>query len=195
MSTLQTKIVRLGDSATLANNFELVVPAVPDGTFKIRRQDGTEILSVDAAGKVNIPNTQAVLISASSNSQTIPTGLGTSHAFTWPAPLVNIAGAFDTTTGFWVPTIAGYYQINASVSYANAGLTASNVNCNIVKNANAIAIGSQSSNSGGFPAPSISTITFLNGTTDGIRVVTNHNAAGSIANVIGQISACLLSKA
>lgn len=58
MSTLQTKTVRLGDSATLANNFELVVPAVPDGTFKIRRQSGADVLAVTAGGDIQLLNTE-----------------------------------------------------------------------------------------------------------------------------------------
>ena len=55
MSTLQTKIVRLGDSVTLANNFELVVPPVPDGTLTLQRQSGTDILTVNAAGQIQSP--------------------------------------------------------------------------------------------------------------------------------------------
>lgn len=70
MSTLQTKTVRLGDSATLANNFELVVPSVPDGTFTLQRQDGTDVLTVNAAGKVVIPG----VVGTVSQSSGIPTG-------------------------------------------------------------------------------------------------------------------------
>ena len=55
MSTLQTKTVRLGDSATLANNIELVVPSVPDGSFHVRRQDGTDIFRINSDGTSVFP--------------------------------------------------------------------------------------------------------------------------------------------
>src|SRR5574338_765275 len=58
MSTLQTKTVRLGDSGTLANNFELSVPAVPDGTLTLQRQSGTDILVVTAGGDIQLQNTE-----------------------------------------------------------------------------------------------------------------------------------------
>lgn len=70
MSTIQTKTVRLGDSGTLANNFELSVPAVPDGTLTLQRQDGTDVLAVNAAGKVVIPGVVGIV----SQSGGIPTG-------------------------------------------------------------------------------------------------------------------------
>jgi len=53
MSQLKTTKVYLGDSATLANNFQISVPATPDGTLTLERGDGTDVLTVDATGGVS----------------------------------------------------------------------------------------------------------------------------------------------
>lgn len=55
MSTLVTKTIQLGDSGTLANNFLIKVPAVPDGTLLIERMDGTDVLTIDASGQIQFP--------------------------------------------------------------------------------------------------------------------------------------------
>lgn len=55
MSTLKTKKVQLGDNADPSKNFLIEVPAVADGTLSIKRQDGTNVLSIDATGKAVIP--------------------------------------------------------------------------------------------------------------------------------------------
>lgn len=55
MSTLAVKKVKLGDHATLSNNFVIEVPAVANGTLSIKREDGTAVLSIAADGKAVIP--------------------------------------------------------------------------------------------------------------------------------------------
>jgi len=52
MSKLKVKEVILGDNADLSKNFVLSVPAVADGTLTIKRGDGTNVLSIDAQGRV-----------------------------------------------------------------------------------------------------------------------------------------------
>ena len=55
MSKLKVKEVLLGDNADPSKNFLIEVPAVADGTLSIKRQDGTNVLSIDATGKAVIP--------------------------------------------------------------------------------------------------------------------------------------------
>lgn len=55
MSTLNLKNIQLGDNPDPSKNFVLSVPAVADGTLSIKRQDGTNVLSIDATGKAVIP--------------------------------------------------------------------------------------------------------------------------------------------
>jgi hypothetical protein len=52
---LNTRQVRLGDSATLSQNFLISTPAVPDGSMSITRESGTHVLDIDASGKVTFP--------------------------------------------------------------------------------------------------------------------------------------------
>ena len=52
---LSLTAIKLGDSATPSKNFIISVPDIPDGTLTIERADGTDVLTVDAAGKVNFP--------------------------------------------------------------------------------------------------------------------------------------------
>lgn len=47
--------IKLGDSATPSKNFIISVPDIPDGTLTIERGDGTDVLTIDAAGKVAFP--------------------------------------------------------------------------------------------------------------------------------------------
>lgn len=49
MSRLKTKTVKLGDSATESNNYQIKVPAIPDGTMTIETADGTAV--ADFVGK------------------------------------------------------------------------------------------------------------------------------------------------
>lgn len=54
-SLLNLTAIRLGDSATPSKNFIISVPDIPDGTLTIERGDGTDVLTIDAAGKVAFP--------------------------------------------------------------------------------------------------------------------------------------------
>jgi len=61
MTTPNLKLtsIKLGDSATPANNFLVSVPDIANGTLTIEREDGTDVCTIDAAGKVVFPgNTQ-----------------------------------------------------------------------------------------------------------------------------------------
>ena len=58
--TLNLKKIKLGDNADLSKNFVISVPAVADGTLVIERGNGTDVLTMDASGKVVFPgNSQA----------------------------------------------------------------------------------------------------------------------------------------
>lgn len=47
--------IKLGNSATPANNFLISVPDTADGTLTIERENGTDVMTIDAAGKVVFP--------------------------------------------------------------------------------------------------------------------------------------------
>lgn len=55
MSTISLKNVKLGDSPDPSKNFVISVPSVADGTLTIKRENGTNVLSIAADGVVAIP--------------------------------------------------------------------------------------------------------------------------------------------
>lgn len=59
MSAVKANKVQIGQSATAANNITIETPAVPDGSFKVRRgaHDGTGVtlFQVDTAGVPSFP--------------------------------------------------------------------------------------------------------------------------------------------
>ena len=54
MSQLSLKKIKLGDNADLSKNFVISVPAVADGTLTIERENGTDVLTIDESGGINI---------------------------------------------------------------------------------------------------------------------------------------------
>lgn len=55
MSQLDLKKIKLGDNADTSKNFVISVPAVADGTLTIERENGTDVLTIDANGVVVSP--------------------------------------------------------------------------------------------------------------------------------------------
>lgn len=54
--TVKVTQVKLGDSADPTKNFQINVPAVPDGTLTIERGDGTDVMKFLANGGVDMPS-------------------------------------------------------------------------------------------------------------------------------------------
>ena len=61
MSKVAAKTIKLGDNADLSKNFLIKVPAIADGTLTIEREDGTDVLTIDASGKVTCTLTDNLL--------------------------------------------------------------------------------------------------------------------------------------
>ncbi len=98
---LNTRQVRLGDSANTAFNLIISTPAVPDGTMSIARENGTHVLDILASGAVNFPELSKVITggATSAGHLTLPGGLivqwgavsiSTSAANTWASTNVTL---------------------------------------------------------------------------------------------------------
>lgn len=91
---------------------------------------------------------------------------------------------FDTNSNFassrFTPTVAGYYQINASVQF-----TGSTVNplCYITKNGSQVKCGSYTTGTFTGPVSVVSGLVYLNGSTDYVEVAAYH-ATGSSVNTL-----------
>lgn len=91
---------------------------------------------------------------------------------------------FDTASNFassrFTPTIAGYYQINASVQFTGS---TTNPLCYITKNGSQVKCGSYVTGSFTGPVSMVSGLVYLNGTTDFVEVAAYH-ATGSSVNTL-----------
>lgn len=91
---------------------------------------------------------------------------------------------FDTNNNFassrFTPTIAGYYQINASVQFTGS---TTNPLCYITKNGSQVKCGSYVTGSFTGPVSMVSGLVYLNGTTDFVEVAAYH-ATGSSVNTL-----------
>jgi hypothetical protein len=105
---LNTRQVRLGDSATLSQNFIISTPAVPDGTMSIARENGTHVLDILASGAVNFPELSKVISggATSPGHLVLPGGLivnwgsaviSTTAANTWASTNVTLSKAWPTS--------------------------------------------------------------------------------------------------
>jgi hypothetical protein len=162
-----------------------------DRTISLPDNTGTILTTATAGVPINGP----AFASGDSAQTTVSTATTTAFA-NFSASFFDTASAFDRTTGRFTPQVAGYYQINAAVSYGNNGVLASAVVANISKNDATVASGVVSTTGGvGYPTPTASTVVYLNGSTDYVRVSTYHNASGSAINVVGKISGALIRSA
>ena len=103
---LELRQIQLGDNADTSKNFVISVPAVADGTLTIERENGTDVLTVDAAGKLSF--------TAADNQ--LPLGVGQ----TWQDVSSNRVFATNYTN-----TTARPIQVSVYVESTGAGQTAS----------------------------------------------------------------------
>jgi hypothetical protein len=111
----------------------------------------------------------------------------------------DTANCFDNATNYrFTPTVAGYYQINANVSWA--GVTANVVLSQLYKNGSAFKAGNREQASGQYTWQVLSTLVYANGTTDYFEVYAYQNSGGSVNIDYGPVNetyfqACLVRSA
>ena len=155
------------------------------------------VLSGDTSGTVTV----SVPTVAGTNTATLPAATGTvmvsgnMPAFSYyqsvqqtglTASTLNkitfTSSVFDTTGGMFAssrftPTVAGYYQINASVTAVRQLATDFNLTT-IFKNGSAVNAGCLgNANAGAYPQSVVSSIIYCNGSTDYIEIYCNDNAS------------------
>jgi hypothetical protein len=109
-----------------------------------------------------------------SGGQSIPNGTGTKVQF--QSEEWDTANCFDSTTNYrFTPNVAGYYQLNAQISYNS--FTPSETQIQIYKNGSAIRRGNRF-NAAGSPYLVISSMVYANGSTDYFEIYT-YQASGS----------------
>jgi hypothetical protein len=175
--------VTLGNSATDTQNFALKTNV--DGTMKLaRKSDGSggDVLTVDANGRVAMPQ-NVVAFSAYPNAvQSIPANVftkvslqveefDTANAFSSGTVVTNT----DTSNRF-TPQVAGYYQFNAAVGLAT---TATSLLASIYKNGSEYKRGTLSGTNA-LQAVNVSALVYLNGSTDYVELFTYQNIGSAV---------------
>jgi len=96
---------------------------------------------------------------------------------TWTKAQLNTedfdtANAFDSTTNYrFTPTVAGYYQINGSISPDSTSAFGTGVQAAIYKNGTLYRVGSSYNLSATLAsAPTVTTVVYLNGSTDYVEL-------------------------
>ncbi len=124
----------------------------------------------------NIPNAPA--FSAYANATTsIANGVETKVNF--QVEDFDTAGNFASSR--FTPTVAGYYQINASVQFS--GVSSTSAAAQIWKNGAVYKIGNAVLGSTAAPICHVSGIVFLNGSTDYVEIFAYQSSGSSMNNI------------
>lgn len=193
MSTVKSKKVQFGVDASASNNFTIYQPATPDGTLRIgvgNADSPTEVGRFTSAGyKPAIAPAFSVKLSS---NQSISANVTTK--ITWNTEVFDTADCFDNATNYrWTPTVAGYYQVNAFISWSGSGTTQGNLY--IYKNGSSYAhVFCPGSGFGYFNAIPITV--YMNGTTDYLECYARNSSNEAVGSgVMSQFSGHLLSQA
>ena len=181
----------------------IVVAGDTSGTVTLQAPAtaGSVVVTLPAANGTMLTNNSTITPSAGSvNQAALATGVaGTGPAFSayatanqtissgvWTKITLD-AEDFDTNNNFassrFTPTVAGYYQVNASVAFA-AGSQQDAIA--IYKNGAFYRIGTYHSDPGTIGLREIiSTLVYCNGSTDYLEVYVTYNAGGATNTVTG----------
>ena len=163
--------IQLGDSATATNNFMLTAQAA-DGTMKLARGNNgattQDVLTVSASGVVKLPSNLVAFSAYQSVVQSVTLNVTTKVIF--QTKDFDTTNAFDSTTNYrFTPQVAGYYQINAGVGFTGVDNI---ISIYIYKNGASWRQGGYIAASTTGPIVTMSSLVFLNGTTDYIEIFT-----------------------
>ena len=177
MSLIKIIKAQLGLSVTPANNFTLDASA-DNGTMKLARNSGQDIMTVDDAGKVAFPQNKTYAAYAVSGNSGVSPGLGTPTQFGLTTVVTDPDGAIVGQA--YKPRTPGWYWVYVNASYASNGIVASNLNAFVMKNGATYAnVGQNACPTLGYPGVGGGVIVYLNGTTDYVNPATSHTASGA----------------
>ncbi len=178
MSLLKMIRAQLGLSSTPANNFTLDASA-DNGTMKLARGNAgattQDLITVNAAnlitggsGATLVGNGPIVSVSRITSNQSVSSGVWTKVLFN--SVDVDTNNCFDAVNNRYTPKVAGYYQVNLNV-YAGVGSgNITQAGAQIQKNGELYAATyAMSASFGTEDVLAVSTLVYLNGTTDYIE--------------------------
>ena len=158
----------------------MTIAIKPTASGSTIEQNGSTILTVDGSGNIAIANDLTV-----TGSSPLPSGpafsakLGTNQSFsssTFTKIQYNTED-FDTNSNYdnatnyrFTPTVAGYYQVNASVRINYTGSAGDNIQIHIYKNNSHWDCQARLNSTGNYGNISISSLVYCNGSTDYIEI-------------------------
>ena len=179
MSTVKSKKLQVGTDATATNNFTIYQPASPDGTLRIgvgNADSPTEVAQLTSSG-LSVTGNLSVTGSVPANTgpafsaydtggnQTINNVTSTKVNFSNTS--FDTASDFDTSNARFIPSVEGYYQLNAHFSTNAYGGNSTNNLIRLYKNGAPVARGSGGYNAtGAWFYGTVSALVYANGTTD-----------------------------
>ena len=98
MSQLSLKKIKLGDNADTSKNFVISVPAVADGTLTIERENGTDVLTIDASGFVGLADGPKIKTKkfSGTTAAAINTNVAIAHGLSDITKVLSIVGLVNT---------------------------------------------------------------------------------------------------
>lgn len=128
----------------------------------------------------NVAGTGVAFSASMSADQTVTSA--TSTKITFNTEVFDTASCYDNTTNYrFTPNVAGYYQINLTANLGSTTTSVSLTNLNIYKNGSAY-IGTRTdtlSSSVGSMQGTLSTLVYMNGTTDYLEAYVYITAGGT----------------
>jgi len=184
----------------------MTIAIKPTASGSTIEQNGSTILTVDGSGNIAIANDLTVtgsspLPSGPAFRASINSDLGVSVSTWTKVPFdteeFDTNSNYDNATNYrFTPTVAGYYQANASVRASYSGAAGDFVWVRIYKNGTAYN-GHYNRDANGQPYGSVnvSDLVYMNGSSDYIEVYfqTNHNTAYISNGIESKFSAALVS--
>jgi len=134
MSIIRAIKHRLGLSVTPANNFVLTAEA-DNGTMKLARESGQDIMTVDATGKVVFPQNGAIGANDTASAGTVIKCARATVTFdaTGTAAITFIGGAFPTSVSSLVLTNSEIAVGGEGVLLGAFSVTTSGFSCRAIK--------------------------------------------------------------
>jgi hypothetical protein len=160
------------------------MPTVIDGDTGVSQIQNGVIVQADLA--TGVAGTGPAFSAYNSSATSLSSGTATKIAF--QTEVFDTNSCFDSTTNYrFTPTVAGYYQINGSV---RSDSTCSYLGCYVRKTGSDVSGGSFVSTSTAVQQQVVSTLVYLNGSTDYVElfafvvttVNTNATQAGTYFN-------------
>jgi len=182
MSTIKSKKVQIGYDSTSTNNFTMYQPATPDGTLRIgvgNADNPTEVGRFNSNGYVatNAPafSAKAAVDQSFSTSTWTKVVLGTEE--------FDTANCFDNATNYrFTPTVAGYYNFQAHIRINYSSTAGDTIFVAVYKNGSEVGRASRLGVTGNWGVLPISTMCYMNGSTDYVELYVQSNHTSSFVD-------------